>query len=42
MSKQIIDLLKKRLIKYNIELEDDEIIDLGVTGVIDIIIKYEE
>ena len=42
MSKKVIDLLKQRLMKYNIELEDDEIRDLGVCGVIDLIIKQGE
>ena len=39
MSKKVIDLLKKRLEKFNITLNDEEIKDLGVCGVIDLIIK---
>lgn len=41
MSKIIVDLLKRRLEKYNISLDDDEIRELGVSGVIDLIVKQE-
>lgn len=39
MSKMVIELLKKKLKKYNIHLEDKEIRSLGVCGVIDLIIR---
>ena len=42
MSKKVIDLLKRKLKKYSIELNDDEIRDLGVCGVIDLIVKQDE
>ena len=42
MSKNVIELLKKRLEKYDIHLEDDEIRELGVCGVIDLIVKQDE
>ena len=42
MSKKVIDLLKKKLQKYSIELKDEEIRELGVCGVIDLIIKQGE
>jgi hypothetical protein len=41
MSKKVIALLKKRLEKYNIRLDDDEIKELGVCGVIDLIVKQD-
>ena len=41
MSKKVVELLKKKLKKYNIDLKDEDIVKLGVCGVIDLIIKQD-
>ncbi len=42
MSKKVVALLKERLKKYNINLNDKEIVELGVSGVIDLIVKQKK
>ena len=42
MSKRVINVLKKKLRKYDIHLNDEEINELGVCGVIELILRTEE